>query len=193
MAYGARSTWRGWVTYGRAIEPELLPALAITTVAANDEELPPGSSKFGGLPDLPEGEDWPLTEYRIPFAFLAQFNLAKVHRLLPTDDTLPTSGLLSFFYFNDYYYTFHPRQFGRLTEAGSWEPLPDGFWGEHGGGTAVGGVPLIRYIPASAPLARVAADVANGAASVGAACPSTDHYRAWLQLPNKYDHWCRTG
>ena len=39
----------------RRIEPELLPALAITTAAADDSDLPVGASKFGGCPDLPRG------------------------------------------------------------------------------------------------------------------------------------------
>jgi uncharacterized protein YwqG len=52
-----------------------------------------GSSRFGGLPDLPPGAGWPGPKLH----FLAQINLAEVGQIQP-DSSLPRVGLLSFFY-----------------------------------------------------------------------------------------------
>lgn len=56
----------------------------------------PGQSRFGGLPDLPPGFEWPSWR-GVPQAFLAQLHLDEVaaHDL---EGVLPTSGILHFFY-----------------------------------------------------------------------------------------------
>lgn len=64
--------------------------------AASDHDIPAGSSKLGGSPDLPEGVQWPTFRGR-PQSFIAQVNLSEVRRL-PGGEVLPASGLLSFFY-----------------------------------------------------------------------------------------------
>lgn len=58
-----------------------------------NESMPVGTSKLGGLPDLPPGLAWPKwkTGY---LTFVAQVNLAE----LPAIDLLPNVGMLSFFY-----------------------------------------------------------------------------------------------
>ena len=68
--------------------------------------LPPGSSKFGGRPDVPAGFSWPYfttdtyddreTRPR-PLAFLAQFDCGELGPL-DSEGLLPKTGLLSFFY-----------------------------------------------------------------------------------------------
>lgn len=80
----------------------------------HDDVTPPLSSKFGGLPDLPVGEPWPIRspygypdtdrrrfseslEEEAPLTFLAQINLAEVGNY-PLDLGLPSEGLLQFFY-----------------------------------------------------------------------------------------------
>ena len=52
-------------------------------------------SKFGGLPDVPEGFDWPLgnDDY---FEFIAQFDLSELPDFRNRSD-LPAAGMLSFF------------------------------------------------------------------------------------------------
>jgi uncharacterized protein YwqG len=53
-----------------------------------------GSCRAGGVPDLPEGADWPRTGDGY-FCFVAQFNLAELPQL--TDRPVPASGMLYFF------------------------------------------------------------------------------------------------
>ncbi len=54
-----------------------LPALAVEL----RQGPPDGKSKFGGLPDLPAGTDWPRRGHK-PLAFIAQLDLGEVSRLL---------------------------------------------------------------------------------------------------------------
>lgn len=70
------------------------PGIRIRTHPTTEEEIPVGSSKMGGLPDLPIGMDWPVSG--VPMAFIGQFNLAEVHPF-DQENLLPESGLLSFF------------------------------------------------------------------------------------------------
>lgn len=68
------------------------PALAIEARKGS----PPGRSKLGGLPHLPEGVDWPRRGQK-PLIFIAQLDLEEVRAHL-RDPALPPTGLLSFFY-----------------------------------------------------------------------------------------------
>ncbi|MDF7777229.1 DUF1963 domain-containing protein [Sphingomonas sp. AOB5] len=54
-------------------------------------EAPLGATRFGGLPDLSPGTDWPVSPAGAPLSFLAQIALQDV-----AETSLPT-GLLSFF------------------------------------------------------------------------------------------------
>lgn len=72
------------------------PAIAFTTNPLERTEAAAGSSKTGGLPDLPAGFKWPKRGRR-PLPFLAQFNLAELAKL-DQAKILPTSGFLWFFY-----------------------------------------------------------------------------------------------
>lgn len=70
-----------------------------------EEEPAIGTSKIGGIPHLPVGFEWPYYESESfdgefanrPLSFIAQFNLAKIADH-DTDDMLPKSGFLYFFY-----------------------------------------------------------------------------------------------
>ena len=66
----------------------------------------PGSTRFGGVPDVPADFVWPTFEgvgleddavKSRPLSFLAQFNCAELASL-DTEGLLPKTGLLSFFY-----------------------------------------------------------------------------------------------
>jgi uncharacterized protein YwqG len=59
-------------------------------------ELKLGASRFGGVPDLPPGVDWPDRD-GVPMEFIAQIRLADVAGLDP-QHRLPPTGSLAFFY-----------------------------------------------------------------------------------------------
>ncbi len=66
----------------------------MTTSPTEHEEVPIGSSRIGGQPDLPSGVQWPMVGEQ-PLTFIAQIRLEDVPW---KPDNLPQSGLLSFFY-----------------------------------------------------------------------------------------------
>jgi uncharacterized protein YwqG len=72
------------------------PAIAISREIASQEELLLGQSRFGGLPDVAAGFEWPRFRNR-PLAFLAQINLADIAHM-PCSIDLPKAGTLLFFY-----------------------------------------------------------------------------------------------
>jgi len=62
-----------------------------------DPEAPLPLSRLGGLPDLPDGMDWPTTDQEgEPACFLGQIDLAELAAAVP-GLPLPAGGLLSFF------------------------------------------------------------------------------------------------
>jgi uncharacterized protein YwqG len=63
-------------------------------IAAGDRK--PGSSKLGGMPDLPEGTAWPQCN-GVPMALLAQLRMEDVAPY-DLDGRLPKAGMLYFFY-----------------------------------------------------------------------------------------------
>jgi uncharacterized protein YwqG len=75
------------------------PAVAITIVPCEEHDLPPGATKFGGLPSLPVGTEWPRCAAG-PLEFLAQFDLAELRRTV-VGQRLPPTGLLSFFMYHN--------------------------------------------------------------------------------------------
>ena len=90
----------------RQVLPPLCRSRIETRFAPAGEDLPAGSSKFGGRPDVPAGFVWPVFETKTfdgeegkprPLAFLAQFDCARRAELDP-EGLLPRTGLLSFFY-----------------------------------------------------------------------------------------------
>ncbi len=80
-----------------SIGPELFTlskeCARMRSASCTNESIPVGSSKLGGLPDLPPDLAWPKwkTGY---LAFVAQINLAE----LPVTESLPDVGMLCFFY-----------------------------------------------------------------------------------------------
>ena len=88
---------------------ELLKLLRRSSIKLSIQgEVPSGqgSSHFGGVPDVPQGFNWPYyetdtyddTEVKLrPLAFLAQINCATLPKI-DEEDLLPQTGILSFFY-----------------------------------------------------------------------------------------------
>jgi hypothetical protein len=72
------------------------PTLLLIPQHANEKQTPIGTSRMGGLPDLPADVVWPSPLGR-PLTFVAQIDLAHVMGQLP-DSPLPRSGMLYFFY-----------------------------------------------------------------------------------------------
>lgn len=105
------------------ILPTVKPAIDFVRRQKQDQDLPPGTSKMGGLPDLPIGFPWPTRKalshdperrstasddlYRqrreearqreFPLAFFAQLDLTALSREAGFDPDLPDSGILYIF------------------------------------------------------------------------------------------------
>src|SRR5690349_18647643 len=86
----------GFSRWYNEIEPLTRPAIRLKSRQVDEKELPLGSSKLGGSPDLPPNIEWPWYKDR-PMAFLAQLRLDEVAPY-DTESLLPSSGLLYFFY-----------------------------------------------------------------------------------------------
>jgi uncharacterized protein YwqG len=75
------------------------PAISMVTTAVDEQNLPLGTSKLGGLPDLPVGYSWPYHGAK-PLTFIGQFRLSE----LASHDTaniLPSHGIIYYFYDTD--------------------------------------------------------------------------------------------
>lgn len=69
-----------WESDSDAILAKLEPVIELIPTRYEVQKMPVGQSRFGGQPDLPEGQEWPLYEGK-PMAFLAQINLAEYDSL----------------------------------------------------------------------------------------------------------------
>jgi uncharacterized protein (TIGR02996 family) len=76
------------------------PMVTIATKKVKESAISVGDSKFGGLPDLPKGIEWPKCDQG-PLAFLGQIALRDLQGTQAAH-VLPKDGVLSFFaYDND--------------------------------------------------------------------------------------------
>ncbi|MER2563037.1 MAG: DUF1963 domain-containing protein [Myxococcaceae bacterium] len=73
----------------------LLAPTVWVDLEATDDEFELGTTRFGGLPDLPETTKWPRVE-KNPLFFVGQFSLAELADF-EAAKALPSKGLLSFF------------------------------------------------------------------------------------------------
>jgi uncharacterized protein YwqG len=78
------------------LERLMMVSIRLKAKAAPEGDLKPGSSKLGGVPDLPEGTAWPECN-GVPMALLAQLRLQDI-ALYDPEGRLPKSGILYFFY-----------------------------------------------------------------------------------------------
>src|SRR5207244_1016281 len=72
------------------------PSIRLYTTAVDESRLSVGSSKVGGLPDLPSGIVWP-TWKDLPQSFIAQIRLDDVGQY-DVHKVLPEHGMLWLFY-----------------------------------------------------------------------------------------------
>jgi uncharacterized protein YwqG len=81
--------------HARAILELARPSVRLDADACPQEELEPGASRFGGIPDLPIDFKWP--SYKgLPLAFIGQIDLSAVPAV--EGGALPRTGTLAFFY-----------------------------------------------------------------------------------------------
>jgi len=93
--YSRRIEGAGLSVYRDALVSVVEPSIRLVPVGGASEDLV-GTSRLGGLPDLPVETDWPVNDGE-PLSFIAQLNLAET-RQYDAEGLLPESGLLSFFY-----------------------------------------------------------------------------------------------
>src|SRR5437764_367583 len=72
------------------------PSIRLATTRVDEPTLKIGTSKIGGIPDLPPGFVWPQCN-GLPQSFLAQIHLADI-AVYDADTLLPHVGMLWFFY-----------------------------------------------------------------------------------------------
>lgn len=87
---------RGLDELFRLLLPLARNAIRIDAQAKNDDYIAVGASKFGGLPDLPDGLSWPSNENGA-LSFVVQINFAEASKF-DIDSLLPKSGMLYLFY-----------------------------------------------------------------------------------------------
>lgn len=91
----ASLTRAGLEAHARELAALARPAIGIDLRPCAQNSLTIGASRFGGIPDLPDGFEWPVYRKR-PLAFLGQIDLSAVPRVKRS--ALPRSGTLAFFY-----------------------------------------------------------------------------------------------
>ncbi len=80
-----------------ALEGVIRPAVRVTAPRVRPKQNQVvGSSRFGGLPDLPRGSTWPAVD-GIRLAFAGQIDLGDIAGFEGAE-VVPTTGLLSFFF-----------------------------------------------------------------------------------------------
>ena len=88
----------GLSDYFNALAPLAKNSVQISLDIQDEEDIPLGSSKFGGHPDLPSDIEWfRMDLVDIPMSFIAQINFAEVAPF-DLDHKLPDRGMLYFFY-----------------------------------------------------------------------------------------------
>jgi len=80
------------------ITANMAESLVLQTKQVEDNDIPIGRSKIGGMPDLPEYVVWPVWKNK-PLSFIAQINLVDIPKF-DFLNFLPEAGILSFFYYS---------------------------------------------------------------------------------------------
>ena len=89
---------KGLLSYFEQAKKYVKNAIRIAFEPSDDSDIAIGASKFGGCPDLPDDVEWFADEMAgIPLSFICQINFAEV-KPYDSDDKLPSSGMLYFFY-----------------------------------------------------------------------------------------------
>lgn len=102
------------------------PAILLRPTSSEEPDIPLGTTKLGGMPDLPPMTEWPVFQDGKPMAFLGQIDLSDIARHGQILAGLPTHGLLSVF-----------SVWGRVSEQGIAPHTPSTGWKEQDGWTAI--------------------------------------------------------
>ncbi len=86
----------GLAQIARAADKLILPSIRATATLLDEDSIPVGASKLGGLPDLPAMIEWPEMN-SVPMSFVAQIRLENL-KGVDGAQTLPPAGMLWFFY-----------------------------------------------------------------------------------------------
>ena len=124
----------------RVVESWVRPIVTMVAEETTVTDLPLGSSRFLGAPDLPEGFTWPTCGHG-PLRFQAQIDLRELRHSVATQRySLPEDGWLVLFAFDD------------DGEDGIQPGVIDR--DSHGNFSEIPGLTHVAYIPASAKLVR---------------------------------------
>ncbi len=91
------------------------PCIYMTREAVDDDKLPVGASKLGGLPDLPANMQWPYYN-SVPLTFIGQFKFSEIAKC-DLDGILPHQGILYYFIETD------DMIFGMYEQRSAWRVL----------------------------------------------------------------------
>ena len=125
----------GLQKYERELSAVVRNSIFMYTAPPSEPGLPGGISRLGGLPDLPEGVEWPAAAGE-PLGFLGQIDLAQVAPF-DKEGLLPATGFLYFFFDgvtwglspddkNHWRVIFHPGPGTALNERDPPPPSPRG-------------------------------------------------------------------
>ncbi|MDM5154540.1 YwqG family protein [Bacillus sp. DX1.1] len=105
------------------IKQELLSTIftCVKVFPRQEDSLPIGCSKMGGVPDVPDAFQYP-TYKGYPLDFIAQFNLADLQEVGMKHD-LPATGMLYFFYFADQKHEDFHEVYGNPNRKEGWRVL----------------------------------------------------------------------
>lgn len=90
------------------IEQAALPSIRLRLHPVDETHLKPGTTKFGGSPDLPQELVWPQHN-GAPLPFIAQIDLSDVDPY-DTQRLLPDTGRLYFFFDEEAFFNTWPRK-----------------------------------------------------------------------------------
>lgn len=87
---------KGLEEYKNELIKYIYPSVRLIGEPLNEDEIPLGSSKIGGRPDVPNGFTWPKSKKNKYFSFICQLNCKDFVNYKLED--IPRDGILYFFY-----------------------------------------------------------------------------------------------
>lgn len=98
-------------SYWEKVAKKAKKSINMTLKHVNEEEIKLGSTKFGGVPHLPQNISWFKDEKEDPMSFVGQINFEEVAKY-DTENKLPSTGILYLFYDTEQSWGFDPKDKG---------------------------------------------------------------------------------